>query len=138
MYSVSKKRDELINLCENAEKMKQPKLEPVVNDVSAAIKQKPHVKEGHLLDPNDLLGWTHNFSEIPEFTFGPMYSYLIRKDEQYTEETLRSFKSLSGYKLFRDGHVFDLKYEAVNDKYCFFKFGVKPSERTKTDDGLPA
>ena len=132
-----KKRDELINLCENAEEMKQPKLEQLVKDVSAAIKQKLQTNEGHLPDPNDLLGWTHNFSEIPEFTFGHMYSYLIGKDEQYTEETLRSFKSLSGYKLFRDGHVVDLKYKAVNEEYCFFKFCVKPSERTKTDDGLP-
>ena len=65
------------------------------NNVSAAIKQKLQTKEGHLPDPNDLLGWTHNFSEIPEFTFGYVYSYLIGKDEQYTEETLRSFKSLS-------------------------------------------
>ena len=84
-----------------------------------------------------------------------------------------------GPLVFRDGHVFDLKYKAVttatriillvthvtslhfiiivkcndvtcvtdsiiwfavllqNEEYCFFKFCVKPSERTKTDHGLP-
>ena len=66
-----------------------------------------------------------------------MYSYLIGKDEQYTEETLRSFKSLNGFKLFRDGHVTDLQYNSVNSDYCFFKFSVKPTEKTKAEYGLP-
>ncbi len=132
-----KRKKELIQLCENAEAMKQPKIEVPVEDVSAVIKHKLQTNESQLPNPNDVVvGWTHNFSEVPEFTFGHMYSYLIGKDEQYTEETLRSFKSLTGFKLFRDGHVTDLKYNSVNSDYCFFKFCVKPSEKTKTEDGL--
>ena len=131
-----KRNEELIHLCENAENMKQPRIEAPVEHVSAVIKQKLKTNESQLPNPDAVLWWTHNFSEVPEYTFGHMYSYLIENDEQYTEETLRSFKSLTGFKLFRDGHVTDLKYHSVNSDYCFFKFSVKPTEKTKTEDGL--
>ena len=57
-------------------------------------------------------------------------------NEEYSEENLRSFKSLLGYKLYRDGHVTDLKCSPVeNRKFFFFRFKVKPIERAKTEDG---
>ena len=56
--------------------------------------------------------------------------------EEYSEENLRSFKCLLGYKLYRDGHVTDLKCCPVeNRKFFFFNFKVKLTERAKTEDG---
>ena len=46
------------------------------------------------------------------------------------------YLSLLGYKLYRDGHVTDLKCSPVeNRKFFFFRFKVKPIERAKTEDG---
>lgn len=53
-------------------------------------------------------GWTNKFSNIPEFTFADLYNFLVGK-EDYSPENLRSFKSLLGFRLFRDGHVEDFK-----------------------------
>ena len=55
--------------------------------------------------------------------------------EDYSEENPRSFKNLLGFKLFRDGHVTDLKYCPLEkNNFCFFKFKVKPTQRVKADD----
>ena len=68
--------------------------------------------EGKLPDPKTLYSWTYNFSKIPEFTFGDLYSYLIGKDD---------------YSPKSDGHVVDLKYCPVEGKkLCFFEFKDKP------------
>jgi len=84
--------------------------------------------EGKLPDPKTLSAWTHNFSKIPEFTFGGLYNYLVGK-EDYSPENLHSFKSLLG-------HVVDLKYCPVEGKsFCFFQFKVEPTETAKTEDG---
>ena len=44
---------------------------------------------------------------FPEFTSPDICNYLLGKTDEYSEETLKSFKSLTGYKLFKDGHVLD-------------------------------
>lgn len=60
---------------------------------------------------------------------------MVGKDD-YSSENLRSLKSLPGFRLFRDGHVVDLKYCPVEGKsFCFFQFKVKPTERARTEDG---
>ena len=38
-----------------------------------------------------------------------MFNYLVGKNE-YNPESLKSYKSLLGYKLYFDGHVEDLRY----------------------------
>jgi hypothetical protein len=87
-------------------------------------------------NPNNVVvGWTHNFSEVPEFTFGHIYSYSIGKDEQYTEETLHSFKRLASFKLFRDGHITDLKYNSVNSNFLQNFFQVLCHTKRKDQDG---
>lgn len=53
----------------------------------------------------------------------------------YSPEDLDMFKSLLGFKWFRDGHVVDLKCCLVEGKsFCFFQFKGKPTERAKTED----
>ena len=133
-----KKKDELILLCENANKMKQQKIDPSFeSDLPQVIEAKLRIdKDFCLPNPKNITTWTYNFSEIPEFTFGQLYSYFIGKDE-YTEESLRAFKSLTGFKLYQDGHVVKLQFYAVpKSNYSLFKFEVKPTDKKKTDEGL--
>lgn len=130
-----KRKAELLDLCQKAAAMKQRKLDDSAEDRTKLLEDKLQTSEGKLPDPKTLSAWTHNFSKIPEFTFGDLYNYLVGK-EDYSPENLRSFKSLLGFRLFRDGHVVDLKYCPVEGKsFCFFQFKVKPTERAKTEDG---
>ncbi|PFX14312.1 hypothetical protein AWC38_SpisGene21535 [Stylophora pistillata] len=76
-----------------------------------------------------------------DFRFPDIYHYLVGKDG-YDEDCLRSYKSLEGFRLFVDGHVEDLNYHDLSDDetgkkdgYCYFQFKVKPTERSKTEDG---
>ena len=65
--------------------------------------------EGVLPDPASILksNCSRNPTIFPEFTSPDICNYLLRKTNEYSEETLNSFKSLTGYKLFKDGHVLD-------------------------------
>ena len=99
--------------------------------------------EGYLANPlnkeNQAFGkWTHNFSEVPDFRFPDLFNYLVGKDPGYNAESLKSYKSLLGYKLYFDGHVEDLCYhppQSSASSYSYFLFAVKPTERSKADDG---
>ena len=54
------------------------------------------------------------------------------------KDCLRSYESLRGFRLYIDGHVEDLKYHDLSANqagYCYFQFKVKPTERSKTEDG---
>lgn len=90
------------------------------------LEEKLHTEDGKRSDPKTLTAWTNNVSDIPEFTFGDLYSYLVGSEE-YSEENLRSFKSLLGYKLYRDGHVTDLKCCPVENRK-FFSLNLKLSQ----------
>ena len=75
-------------------------------------------------------------SLFPEVTFPDICNYLLGKADEYSAENLKSFKSLTGYRLFKDGHVMDLKTHEVPDKsYVLIKFCVQPTERSKTGEG---
>ena len=130
-----KRKAELVDLCEKAAEMKQAKLEDTVEDYNKLLEEKLQTEDAKLSDPKTLIAWTNSFSNIPEFTFGDRYNYLVGSEES-SKENLRSFKSVLGYKLYRDGHVTDLKCcPAENRKFFFFKFKVKPTKRAKTEDG---
>lgn len=130
-----KRKAELVELCQNVAAMKQPKLDEVVESFDQLLEEKLQTSEGKLPNLETLRSWSHNFTSLPEFTFGDLYSYLVGKEE-YSVENLRSFKSLLGYKLFHNGHVEDLQCCRLENKnFCFFRFKVKPSERSKTEDG---
>lgn len=81
-----------------------------------------------------------NFSiNILEFRFPDLFNYLVGKDPVYSTESLKSYKSPMGYKLYFDGHVEDLRYHQPHPDtscYSYFKFSVKPTEKVKADDGL--
>ena len=66
--------------------------------------------EGVLPLPESILTWTHNFASMPEVTFSDICNFLLGKSDghdEYSEGNLKSFKSLLGYRLFRDGHALD-------------------------------
>ena len=110
-------------------------LDPPVEDYNKLLEEKLQTEDGKLSDLKTLTAWTNKFSDIPQFTFGDVYSYLVG-NEEYSEQNIRSFKSLLGYKLSRDGHATDLKCCPLeNRKFFFLRFKVKPTERAKTEDG---
>jgi len=69
--------------------------------VESIVKSKLTVEdEGllvNLLQVN--VGWTNRFSEIATFGFSDIYNYLVGECA-YTQESLKSYKSLLGFKLF--------------------------------------
>ena len=132
----NKRKAELVELSVNANKMKLEKIKEGDHEEKSVLMLKVRTTEhGVLPNPNTIKDWTNNVSKIPELTFPDIYNYLIGKAE-YDEEKLKSFKSLQGYRLFKDEHVLDLKLHKVENKpYTFVKFNVKPTERSKVDGG---
>ena len=118
--------------------MKVPKLDNETAQREELINSKITLPGGKLLPhPLSLKFWTHDFTNIPYFRFPDIYHYLVGKDG-YDEDCLRSYKSLQGFRLYIDGHVEDLKYHKISDNqtgYCYFQSKVKPTERSKTEDG---
>ena len=130
----NKRKEELIELCVNAQDLNVAQLE-TDEACEVAIENKLRTPEGDLPKPANLTHWTNNFYKGPEFTFADLFVYLVEK-KGYDKESLRAFKSLQGYRLYADGHVEELSYHSIEGgKYCFFKFGVKPTEKSKTQDG---
>ena len=77
--------------------------------------------------------WTQNFSNVPVFRFPDLFKYPVGKDPGYNTESLKSYKSLLGYKLYFDGHVEDFRYHPIqpsNSSYSYFVFALKPTDRS--------
>ena len=77
------------------------------------------------------------FNGIPNFEFPDIYNYLVG-DCAYSQENLKSYKSLLGYKLHYDGHMENLQLHCPPNKssrYFQFRFSVKPTERSKLKGG---
>ena len=72
--------------------------------------------EGVLATPALVNNWSKNLSLLPEVTFPDICNYLLGKADEYSAENLKSFKSLTGYRLFIDWHVMDLKIHKVPNK----------------------
>ena len=145
IQSSGKRKAELLELCVKSEEIKVPKISEEER-VDPAISMKEQLKttdEGYLTNPlnkeNQAFGkWTQNFSNVSDFRFPDLFNYLVGKDPGYNAESLKSYKSLLGYKLYFDGHVEDLRYhppQPSTSSYSYFVFAVKPTERSKTDDG---
>ena len=133
----AKRKTELVDLAYNAHAMKLVKVSDSENeDSSALISALLTTDEGVLPEPKSVMNWTRNLSLFPEVTFPDICNYLLGKGDEYSEENLKSFKSLTGYRLFKDGHVLDLKLHKVHNKsYTLVKYSVQPTERSKTSEG---
>ena len=106
IQSSGKRKAELIELCVKSSEIKAPKIaeeEAVVNPVILVNDQLNTPDEGNL--PNPLIRecglskWTQNFSNVHDFRFPDLFNYLVGKDPGYNPESLKSYKSLLGYKL---------------------------------------
>ena len=139
-----KRKAELVELCWNSHQLKAPKILEVetVESTESLIKEQLKTSdEGFLANPlskeSGLTRWTQDLVNVPEFRFPDLFNYLVGKNE-YNPESLKSYKSLLGYKLYFDGHVEDLRYhppQPDSSSYCTFKFSVKPTEKSKAGDG---
>lgn len=59
-------------------------------DHTKLLEEKLQTSEGKLPDPKTLSAWTHNFSKIPEITFGDLYNYLVGKEDYSPKIFIRS------------------------------------------------
>ena len=59
------------------------------------------------LTPFESVGaWSNDLRLLVDFTFMDLYTYLVEsKDKSFDKESLKSFKSLKGYRHFSDGFV---------------------------------
>jgi len=90
-----RKRAELLELCKNAAEMKVPKVDEEIELQEDLIKSKITPTGGKLLPhPLSLQFWTHNFTNIPDFRFRPVY-YLFYStqglDDVFGVEMLRTY-----------------------------------------------
>ena len=105
-----KRKAELVEQAFNAHSMKLAKVsEEESENENLIMAELLATDEGVLPDPASILksNCSRNPTIFPEFTSPDICNYLLRKTNEYSEETLNSFKSLTGYKLFKDGHVLD-------------------------------
>ena len=90
MELKEKKKAASVDLYEKAAEMKQAKLEDTFEDYKKLLEEKLQTEDDKLSDAKTLTAWTKNFSDIPEFTFGDLYSYLVGNEEN-SEENLFFF-----------------------------------------------
>ena len=108
---LNKRKEELIELCVNAQDLNVAQLE-TDEACEVAIENKLRTPEGDLPKPANLTHWTNNFYKAPEFTFADLFVFVVEK-KGYDKKSLRAFKSLQGYRLNADGHVEELSYHSI-------------------------
>ena len=133
----NKRKAEVVDLAVNAHEMKLAKVcEGESEDINTLFAELLKTDEGLLPNLVLVLNWSRILSLFPEVTFPDICNYLLGKADEYSAGNLKSFKSFTGYRLFKDGHVMDLKTHKVPDKsYVLIKFCVQPTERSKTGAG---
>eukprot|EP00794_Sanderia_malayensis_P001045 gene1045-371_t len=75
--------------------------------------------------------WTKYLDEFPVFTYPDLFSYFVDKPG-YDKESLKAYKALTGYRLMEHRYALDLAAYNVPDTDFFFKFKVKPTQRSLT------
>ena len=122
--------------------MKVPKIAEEEAPVDPRISTKEQLKtdEGDLANALDnenrvFSQLTKNFTNVPDFRFPDLCNYLVGKDPVYNSESPKSYKSQLESSF--EGHLEELWYHPPqpNSNYSYFKFAVKPTEKSKTDDG---
>ena len=70
--------------------------------------------------------WKDNVKLLPDITWADIYNYLINTPSLYTNENLKTYKSLEVYNFFVSGHVHDIAYHGINNllEFCFIKTKV--------------
>lgn len=100
------------------------------DDRSNYIK-KLTLSSGDLLpDPLSIADWSDDVQFLPDITNMDLVHYLIYTPSEFTQQSLRAYKSLEAYNFFIAGHVQDVFHHQVKDRdYCYIKSKVLPSQR---------
>ena len=132
-----KRKAELVELAFNAHLMKLAKVSDGESENEKAIMAELlTTDEGVLPEPTSIAKWSRNLSLFPEVTFPDICNYLLGKTDEYSAENLKPFKSLTGYRLFKDGHVVEITVHKVPNKSAtLVKYQVQPTERSKVGAG---
>ena len=87
------------------------------------------------LTPFESVGaWSKDLRLLVDFTFMDLYTYLVEsKDKSFDKESLKSFKSLKGYRYFSDGFVQNVwVHELGTSKYTYLRCHCFASLTVKT------
>ena len=77
-------------------------------------------------DPNTIVeNWKDNVMLLPDITWADIYNYLINTPSLYTNENLKTYKSLEAYNFFVSGHVHDVEYHGINKLSEFYFIKTK-------------
>ena len=126
-----KRKKDLADLCVKATKLE-------VEKQSEYEDRRENLKTAALTTPDGVLslnvGWTYDFSGL-KFCFADLFVYLVGK-EDYNVDNLKSFKSLTGYKLAACGNVQELKRSStiLHNNYVLISFKVKPTQKSLVKD----
>ena len=128
-----KRKAEVVELAFNAHLMKLAKVSDGESENEKAIMAELlTTDEGVLPEPTSIVKWSRNLSLFPEVTFPDICNYLLGNPDEYSAENLKSFKSLTGYRLFKHGHVVDMTVHKVPNKSAILvKYQVQPTQRSK-------
>ena len=122
---IAKRKADLVELALNAYTMKLAKVsDGESEDTNALIAELLTTDEGALPEPATVINFSRNLSchSFLRLLFLTSVIICFEKADEYSAENLKSLKSLTGYRLFKDGHVMDLKLHKVSDKsYLFLK-----------------
>ena len=126
-----KRKAKLVELVFNAHAMKLTKVSEGESENENLIMAKLLTTDaGVLPDPASIMNWSRNLSLFLEVIFPDICNFLLGKTDEYSEATLKSFKSFTGYKLLKDGQVLDLQVHKVPNKSAtLVKYEVQPTER---------
>ncbi|RDD45061.1 hypothetical protein TrispH2_002946 [Trichoplax sp. H2] len=86
-------------------------------------------KEERLPDPFTLKNWKRDINLLPNVAWLDIYKYLVDTTSEFTQDTVKAYKSLKAYSYFLCGHVQDIYYHdiEVECQFCFVKSKILSS-----------
>jgi len=126
-------KTELVELAFSAHLMKLAKVSEGESQNEKAIMAELLTRhEGVLPEPKSIVKWSRNLLLFPKVVFPDICHYLLGETDEYSAENLKSFKSLTGHRLFKDKHVVDITVHKVAKKSAkLLKYQVQLTERSK-------
>ena len=127
-------KPQLVKLAKFATELGLPEDVNMSTDIQASLAFKLQSLGLQFSDPFSLDGYTSDLSDIPPFGLYDIFNYLILRRSDYDRKKLKAFKSFEDYRLFVDGHVESVMFNALDNSspFCVFKCKVKPTQKDKT------
>ena len=113
----SKNKSELVTLAQCVEKISLPVDPDFSSDTCGAVSSFQRLKDAGYssVDPLALSEehLSHDLSAVRRIGLYDIFNYLICSRTDYDGTQIRAYKSFEDYRLFKDGHVLDLKVANV-------------------------